>query len=66
MDTGRLGRGEMIAGVCAALLFIVMFFAWFRPRRVSVSIDQARTRRPGRRHAANAWQSFGSSTSSCS
>lgn len=29
MDTGRLGRGEAIAGVCAAILFIVMFFGWF-------------------------------------
>jgi hypothetical protein len=29
MDTGRLGRGEAIAGVSAALLFIVMFLGWF-------------------------------------
>jgi hypothetical protein len=29
MDADRLGRGEQIAGICAALLFIVMFFNWF-------------------------------------
>jgi hypothetical protein len=29
METGRLGRGEMIAGISGVLLFIVMFFSWF-------------------------------------
>ena len=30
MDTSRLGRGEMIAGVSAVILFIVMFLGWFK------------------------------------
>ena len=29
MDADRLGRGEQIAGICALLLFIIMFFSWF-------------------------------------
>jgi hypothetical protein len=29
MDAGRLGRGELIAGISGVVLFIVMFFSWF-------------------------------------
>jgi hypothetical protein len=57
MDSARLGRGEGIAGVCAVLLFIVMFFGWFSlpgpdevatPFGGTVSFDAS----------ANAWQSY--------
>ncbi len=57
MDSGRLGRGETIAGVCAVLLFIVMFFGWFSlpgpdevatPFGGTISFDAS----------ANAWQSY--------
>lgn len=29
MDTSRLGRGQLLAGVSALLLFVFMFFSWF-------------------------------------
>src|SRR4051794_16451716 len=29
MDFGKLRTGELIAGACGAVLFIVMFFSWY-------------------------------------
>jgi hypothetical protein len=54
MDADRLGRGEQIAGICAAVLFIVMFFNWFslpggdQAEAVGIDIDTG----------LNAWQSY--------
>ena len=60
MDTGRLGRGEAIAGVCAAILLIVMFFGWFGfPDEINgaptgVGLAEA----AGIDTTFNAWQSY--------
>ncbi len=54
MDADRLGRGEQIAGICAVILFIVMFFNWFslpgadEANAVGIDIDTG----------LNAWQSY--------
>jgi hypothetical protein len=54
MDADRLGRGEQIAGICAAILFLVMFFTWFslpgadEADAVGIDIDTG----------LNAWQSY--------
>ena len=54
MDVDRLGRGEQIAGICAVLLFLVMFFNWFKlpgadeANAVGINIDTG----------LNAWQSY--------
>jgi hypothetical protein len=59
MDADRLGRGEQIAGICAALLFIFMFFNWFSfPDEiggVSTQVDQAGDFFDT---GYNAWQSY--------
>ena len=52
MEADRLGRGEQIAGICAALLFIVMFFTWFKVP----GADQVEA--AGFDAGANAWQSY--------
>ena len=60
MDAGRIRRGEAIAGVCAALLFIVMFLGWFGlPEEMNgaptgVGLAEA----PGVDTSLNAWQSY--------
>jgi hypothetical protein len=51
MDADRLGRGEQIAGACAVVLFIVMFFNWF-------SFPNADQAPPGFDTGFNAWQSY--------
>ncbi|MGI9557595.1 MAG: hypothetical protein ACR2N5_06610 [Solirubrobacterales bacterium] len=61
LDVGRLGRGELIAGISGVLLFIFMFFSWFgvpdfagevldQAQDLGVAIDVDTT--------ANAWQAF--------
>ncbi len=56
MDTNRLGRGEMIAAVCAVVLLLVMFiFSWFGIGGDLGAIAAAADVDTG----ANAWQSFG-------
>jgi hypothetical protein len=55
MDTGRLGRGEMIAAVSAVALLLIMFiFKWF-----GVEIDSGLGDLGTASVSANAWQSFG-------
>lgn len=60
MDSARLGRGEMIAGVCAAILFIVMFLGWFgAPDEIDgvpTGIDLAEA--AGIDTTASAWQAY--------
>jgi hypothetical protein len=60
MDAGRLGRGEQIAGICAVILFIVMFFGWFgAPDEIDgvpTGIDLAEA--AGFDTSFNAWQSY--------
>jgi hypothetical protein len=60
MDSSRLGRGEMIAAVSAALLFIVMFFGWFsfpdEINGVATGVDVASA--AGVDTSFNAWQSY--------
>ena len=60
MDSGRLGRGEMIAGVCAAILFIVMFLGWFgAPNEVEgITIDLGIAEAAGIDTTASAWQAY--------
>jgi hypothetical protein len=54
MDLDRVSNGEKIAGVCAILLFIVMFFSWFGiGGQLGAFADAA-----GVDTSANAWQSF--------
>jgi hypothetical protein len=52
MEADRLGRGEQIAGICAVILFIVMFFTWFKVP----GADQVEA--AGFDAGANAWQSY--------
>jgi hypothetical protein len=64
MDAGRLGRGEQIAGACAALLFVVMFLSWFGlPDTVTsggIEIDISDAAGSlGVDTTANAWQAYG-------
>jgi hypothetical protein len=60
METSRLGRGEMIAGVSAVILFIVMFLGWFKfpdtINGVSTGVDLAAA--AGVDTTFNAWQSY--------
>lgn len=65
METGNLGRGAMIAGVCGALLFIFMFLPWYgSPEGSSSNLDQQTTELLGVNPpeptdtTMNAWQSF--------
>jgi hypothetical protein len=44
MAGDRAGRGELIAGVCGALLFVFMFFTWYGVGTVDTGL--------------NAWQAF--------
>jgi hypothetical protein len=59
MDAGKLGRGELIAAVSGAALFIIMFLPWFGydfgsagdvAENLGVSVPDANF---------NAWESFG-------
>ncbi|MBA2521967.1 MAG: hypothetical protein H0V25_01430, partial [Solirubrobacterales bacterium] len=69
MDINKLRRGELIAGVSAVLLFIVMFFNWFgisQEDAVDVSQDNlqdlvkfAPTDVNADRLDLSAWQAFG-------
>ena len=54
MDADRLGRGEQIAGICAVLLFIVMFFNWFE----IPGSDQADALGIDVDLGVNAWESY--------
>ena len=54
MDADRLGRGEQIAGICAVLLFIVMFFNWFE----LPGVDQAEALGVEVDAGINAWQAY--------
>lgn len=60
MDTNRLGRGEMIAGISAVILFIVMFLGWFKfpdtINGVATGVDLAAA--AGVDTTFNAWQSY--------
>ena len=60
MDAGRLGRGEMIAGISAAILFFVMFLGWFGApdeiNGVPTGVDFAEA--AGVDTSLNAWQSY--------
>jgi hypothetical protein len=60
MDANRLGRGEMIAAVSAVILFIVMFFGWFKfpdeVNGVATGVDLASA--AGVDTSFNAWQSY--------
>ena len=60
MDAGRLGRGEAIAGVSAALLFIVMFLGWFGvPEEINgVPTGVGFAEAAGIDTTFNAWQSY--------
>ena len=60
MDSARLGRGEMVAGVCAAILFFVMFLGWFgAPDEVEgITIDLGIAEAAGIDTTANAWQAY--------
>jgi hypothetical protein len=60
MDAGRLGRGEAIAGVSAAILFIVMFLGWFGvPEEVNgVPTGVGFAEAAGIDTSFNAWQSY--------
>jgi hypothetical protein len=53
MEADRLGRGEQIAGICAVILFVLMFFTWFKVP----GADQVEA--AGFDAGANAWQSYG-------
>jgi hypothetical protein len=60
MDVDRLGRGERIAGICAGILFIVMFFNWFSfPDEVNgVATGVGLADAAGFDTGFNAWQSY--------
>jgi hypothetical protein len=62
MDAGRLGRGEMIAAISGAALFIIMFLPWFGlGGELGDAFNQAQDLglAPDVDTTANAWQSFG-------
>jgi hypothetical protein len=59
MDAGRLGRGEMIAAISGAALFIIMFLPWWgAPGAASELIEQAQSLGLAEDvdTSANAWQ----------
>ena len=62
MDGGRAGRGELIAGVCGALLFVFMFFTWYSVGSVETGIGEldvgAAAESLGVDTGLNAWQAF--------
>ena len=60
MDADRLGRGEQIAGICAAVLFIVMFLGWFgAPDEIDgVPTGTAAAAAAGFDTTASAWESY--------
>src|SRR5687767_5993954 len=60
MDADRLGTGERIAGVCAVLLFIVMFFNWFSlPDEIEgVPTGVGLAEAAGIDTGINAWQAY--------
>ena len=60
MDADRLGRGEQIAGICAVLLFIFMFFNWFSlPDEVNgVPTGVGLAEAAGIDTSINAWQAY--------
>ena len=60
MDADRLGRGEQIAGICAAILFIIMFFSWFSlPDTVDgVPTGVGLAEAAGIDTSINAWQAY--------
>ncbi len=60
MDADRLGRGEQIAGICAVLLFIFMFFNWFSlPDTVDgVPTGVGLAEAAGIDTGVNAWQAY--------
>src|SRR5829696_2639002 len=60
MDADRLGRGERIAGICAVLLFIFMFFNWFSlPDEVNgVATGVGLAEAAGIDTSINAWQAY--------
>lgn len=62
MEAGRLGRGELIAAVSGAALFIIMFLPWFGlGGELGDAFDQAQELglAPDVDTNANAWQAFG-------
>ncbi|HEY8000985.1 MAG TPA: hypothetical protein VID76_03540 [Solirubrobacterales bacterium] len=62
MDAGRLGRGELIAAVSGAALFIIMFLPWFGydfSGAASDVADQLGVSVPDASVNFNAWESFG-------
>src|SRR4051812_6470322 len=59
VDAGRLGRGELIAGISAVLLFIVMWFTWFAINGVGLGAFSVNAQAVGAADVGrNAWQSF--------
>jgi hypothetical protein len=60
MDADRLGRGEQIAGICAVILFIFMFFNWFSlPDEVNgVPTGVGLAEAAGIDTSINAWQAY--------
>jgi hypothetical protein len=53
MDFSRLSRGERVAGVCGALLFIFLWFTWYA-WTTTTPVGGVKVSSPG----LNAWQSF--------
>jgi hypothetical protein len=70
MDTSRVGRGPLIAGVAGVLLFIFMFFNWFELTSVTAAVEGTEQTLSGEQLEAavaeeegldtsvNAWDSF--------
>lgn len=62
MDPDRLRTGELIAGIAAVLLFIVMFFGWFGIPDIETGVPgldaEGIAEAAGLDTTANAWQSF--------
>jgi hypothetical protein len=69
MDTSRVGRGPLIAGVAGVLLFIFMFFGWFELTGVTAGVEgfegtiggdelESLAEEEGQDTSASAWQSF--------
>ena len=55
MDTSRLGRGEMIAGVSGLALIIFMFFAWWGAPEITIQTALG-NQTIGGVGSANAWE----------
>ncbi len=58
MDVDRLGRGEQIAGICAGILFIVMFLGWFKTPDVAAGIPGVGTVETDFSVSFSAWESY--------